>query len=160
MKKILFSGIVLALFLSTGFAQPMEFSKLCDKYKSIEGAQTFRINKFGCLIAALFVGNEESGVGSLVRSCSACQILVYDGNKSQELSREIKSYIRSSTLEELMTVKENKEEVRIYVEEQKDNIRQFFITVADGSEMVYIHLKGKFSRAKIRELMKAEERGR
>lgn len=156
MKKILLVGVVLVAFLTSGFAQSMEFSKLCDKYKDIEGAQTFRINRFGCLIAALFVGNEESHVGSLVRSCSACQILVYDGNKGQELSREIKSYIRSNTLEELMTVKENKEEVKIYVEERKDNIRQFFITVANGSEMVYIHLKGKFSRAEIRELMKAE----
>lgn len=153
MKRLFLLSIVTITTLGACMSQSRKFDKLCQKYEEVEGVKTFRINGLGCMFASFFVGGEESGVENLVRSCSSCQLLIYDGTACKELGREVKSYISTSPLEELMTVKEQGKEVRVYVEDQKDKIRQFFITVTDGPKIVVIHLQGKFSRNKIQKLM-------
>lgn len=153
MKRLFLLGIVTIVTLGSCMSQSRKFDKLCQKYEEVEGVKTFRINGLGCMFASLFVGGEESGVENLVRSCSSCQLLIYDGTECKELAREVKSHIHSNPLEELMTIKEQGKEIRIYVEDRKDKIRQFFITVMDGPKTVVIHLQGKFSRNKIQKLM-------
>lgn len=154
MKKLLLLSVMFLTLISTGFTQPQSFDELCKKYKHFEGIETFRINGVGCFVASLLVGGEESRIGSLVRDCSSCRILISDGAQKRELAREIKSFICQNSLEELLTVKEDGEDVRIYVEEKKSRICQFFVTLTSGSEMVFIHLKGKFSKEEIREVMR------
>lgn len=158
MKKLLLLGIVWLSLLGTGFAQSLKFSQLCDKYKGKEGVETFRLNGFVTWLASFFVKAEEPGIASLVRSCSSCEILMYDGSNGRHLSKDVESFIRSNALEELLTVQQQKEKVKIYVGEHKKNIRQVFIIVGEDSEMVLVHVKGKFSMAKVRELIKSVEK--
>lgn len=157
MKKYILSLIFFLYVVSSGMAQSSDFEGLCKKYKHEDGVVTLRFNGVGCFFASLFVGGEITEIGTLVRSCSSCRILVYEGdegNKGKTIFQEVKSFIRFSGLEELVSVKEDNEEVKIYTEDKKDMIRQFFITVDDGSGLVCLHMKGKFAKSTIQKLMK------
>lgn len=157
MKKITMIAMLLILTAGLSWAQSKDFNDICQRYKSLEGVETFKMRGFGCFIASLFVGGEESSVGTLVRSCSSCQLLVCDGTGSKQLYKDIKSYLHTNNLEELMNIKERGEQVKIYVKEQSGIIRQLFLAVMDGQEMVFLLLKGKFSQELLQEVMENVE---
>lgn len=155
MKKIAYLVILFTGFLFPAAAQPVsDFDDVCKKYKGTEGIFTYRINGLGCFIASLFVGGEESGVGTLIRHCSSCRLLVCEGERGKEICREIHAFIDNNGLEELMNIREKNEKVKIYVEEKRKILRCFFILVEDETDRVFLHIKGKFSRDMIRKLMK------
>lgn len=72
------------------------------------------------------------------------------------MTRDIKSFMKSNKLEELMSVNDGEEQVKIYVEDRKDAIRQVFITVLDEEDAVFLQIKGDFSREMLRRMMKGE----
>lgn len=153
MKKGIYIVVLLAAFFLPAAAQPVKnFDDLCKKYKDVEGVFTCKINGFGCFVASLFVGGEENGVCDLIRHCSSCRILVCEDAK--HLPVEVDAFIEHNELEELLSISENGENIKIYAREEQKVVRQFLVMIKEGQEQIWLHIKGKFSRKMILELMK------
>lgn len=157
MKRLSVLFVICILVATSALAEKREFRDLCKKYEEREGVKTFGLNGFGCFLGSLFMKGEDKEVGKMLSKCSSCRILTCDGKPDDEMTREIKSFMKSNKLEELMSVNEGEEKVKIYVEESKDAIRQVFITVYQEENAVFLQIKGNFSREMLREMLKDDK---
>ena len=81
--------------------------------------------------------------------------MVTEGEIVRDVTKEIKNYIKKDQLEELLNVKDKKDEIKIYTLDDKKVIRQLFISVVDGGkEAVFLQVKGKYSMKMIQDLAK------
>lgn len=154
MKRIGVLLVICLWVLTSATAEKREFHDLCKKYEEREGIESFGLNGFGCFLGSLFVKCEDQEIGKLISKCSSCRILTCDRKPDDEMTRDIKSFMKSNKLEELMSVNDGEEQVKIYVEDRKDAIRQVFITVLDEEDAVFLQIKGDFSREMLRRMMK------
>lgn len=154
MKKIGIITILLIFTMIPAWAQTKDFNHICEKYKSMNYVKTFKINELGCMVASFLTNKEESPVGTLIQKCSSGQILICEGGKSKELYGDIKSFIHANTLEELMNIKEQEKEIKIYVQEENKTIRQLFLSLVNKQEMVFLQLNGNFSQDLLQNLAK------
>lgn len=100
-------------------------------------------------------GKESEVVRNFIRHSSSFQLLVTEGEIVRDVTKEIKNYIKKDQLEELLNVKDKKDEIKIYSLDDKKVIRQLFISVVDGGkEAVFLQVKGKFSMKMIQDLAK------
>lgn len=156
MKRFLLVSLLVIVAL-TGMGQIREFQEICDKYKEHEDVVSLRVNRFGCFFLSLFMpaGKESEVVRNFIRHSSSFQLLVTEGEIVRDVTKEIKNYIKKDQLEELLNVKDKKDEIKIYTLDDKKVIRQLFISVVDGGkEAVFLQVKGKYSMKMIQDLAK------
>lgn len=154
MKKIGITAILLLLIMVPAWAQTKDFNHICEKYKPMDYIKTFKINELGCLVVSFLVNKEEGPLGDLVRKCSSGQILICEGGKSKKLYDDIKSFIHINTLEELMNIKKQEKEIKIYIQEENKTIRQLFLSLINKQEMLFLQLNGNFSQDLLHDLAK------
>lgn len=153
MKKIIWTGIILCCCMLAGYAQQVKnFEDICRKYKGEENVVNMHMGKMGCLFVSLFVKDDDGAAGRFIRKSDSFRLLVVEGENNEELKKEVKAYLRDGKLEELMSVKEKKEEVRIYVLDHEKTIRQLFLAISDGEDQVYLQVEGRFPMKLIQEL--------
>ena len=154
MKRIFVSGILLLFTIMSCFSQIHNFDELCKKYKHYEDVETIKVNRFGCLLLSMFAG-EKSGIAEkFMKKSSSFHLLTCEGSTSKEIQKDVKEFISNSKLEELMTVTEKDSEVKIYVQDKDNVIRQLFLAVVDKNDMVFIRVEGKFPLDLIRDITK------
>lgn len=156
MKRFLLVSLLVIVAL-TGMGQTLEFQKICNKYKEHENVVSLQVNRFGCLFLSLFMpgGKEGEIARNFIRHSSSFQLLITEGEAVKDITKEIKDYIKKDRLEELLSVKDKDDEVKIYTLNDDKVIRQLFISVVDeGKEAVFLQVKGKFSTKMIQNLAK------
>lgn len=156
MKRFLLVSLLVIVAL-TGMGQTQEFQEICDKYKEHEDVVSLRVNRFGCFFLSLFMpaGKESEVARNFIRHSSSFQLLVTGGEVVKDVTKEIKDYIKKGQLEELLSVKDRKDEIKIYALDDEKVIRQLFISVVgEEKEAVFLQVKGKFSTKMIQSLAK------
>lgn len=153
MKKLVLLTAVICLVALQSFSQVKSFGELCNKYKNYEDVESIRVNRFGCFMLSLFVDDKEGIADKFMKKSTGFRLLTCEGNTGNELGKDVAGFITASGLEELITVQEKENEVKIYIEDKEKEIRQVFISVIDkDKEMVFIQVEGKFPLSMIKEL--------
>jgi hypothetical protein len=178
MKKIIFS--IFALVLSTGaFGQ-----KAFDKYMDSDNVGTLTINKSMMGIVAQMSANEKSKEArdfvDLAKNINEIKIYISENAAaSLDMKKTVKSYLKKSSMEELMRVRDEDAKVDFYVKStNNDNVVSqlfMFVTGIENKgdktpETVLVTMNGKIELDKIgalvnkmqlpKELEKASKRGK
>lgn len=153
MKKIILLTAIMCLAALQSFSQVKNFEELCNKYKNYQNVESISVNRFGCFLLSLFVDDKEGIADKFMKKSISFRLLACEGNEGKALYKDVASFITASGLEELITVQEKDNEVKIYVESKKNEIRQLFISVVNkDKDMIFIQVKGEFPLSMIKEL--------
>ncbi len=132
----------------------MDFERLSEKYEDVEEVESFGMHGLGCLLASWLAAPKAGEASALLRQVTSFHVLTGEGEKTKELQKDVKSFIRSSRLEELLNIQEEGADIRIYAEAEKDMIYQVFVSVVENEDVVFLQMNGKFDRSTIRKLLK------
>lgn len=157
MKKVVLSIIALAFATST-FAQ-----KAFDKYIDSDNVGTLTINKSMLGIVASMSANEKSKEArdfvDLAENINEIKIYISENRAaSTDMKQTVKSYLKKSSMEELMRVRDEDAQVDFYVKStNNDNVVSqlfMFVTGIDSKsdktpETVLVTMNGKIELDKI-----------
>ena len=157
MKKLVLSIIALAFATST-FAQ-----KAFDKYIDSDNVGTLTINKSMLGIVASMSANEKSKEArdfvDLAENINEIKVYISENRAaSVDMKQTVKSYLKKSSMEELMRVRDEDAQVDFYVKStNNDNVVSqlfMFVTGIDNKsdktpETVLITMNGKIELDKI-----------
>ncbi len=143
MKKII---IMSAIFLvgMLVFGQQTAVDKIFERYGGKEGYTTVHISSFMFnLLNSLETDDPEynefkkatSGINSI-------KILTQDGSNSESFGKELLEMLPRSEYQEMMTVKDQEEEVLFLARESGGKITEFLLIVSGGSDDVLIAITG------------------
>ncbi len=135
-----------AIFLvgMLAFGQQTAVDKIFDKYGGKEGYTTVHISSFMFnLLNSLESDDPEynefkkatSGINSI-------KILTQDGGNSESFGEELLEMLPRSEYQEMMTVKDQEEEVLFLARESGGKITEFLLIVSGGSDDVLIAITG------------------
>ena len=164
MKKIIFL-IAIVIFPSVNYAQTSIF----DKFEDMDDVSSVIVSKEAFKMLAKFKGGGEEGQEYLkmVQNLNSFRVFTTDNPSiSSEMTAIIKKYLKSSKLTELMRVKDDNTNVKIYIRsgKDKDHVSELLMFVSGvgkytkGSdfpikaETVILSLTGEIDLNKISEL--------
>ena len=133
MKRILFTGALVLLFTGI-FAQQSAVDRIFDKYSGKEGYTTVYISSFMFnLLNSLEVDDPEynefkkatSGINSI-------KILTQDGSGSVAFGKELLEMLPRNEYQEMMTVKDEDEDVLFLAKQDGGRITEFLLIVSGG----------------------------
>lgn len=157
MKKIVLS-ILAIVFVTSTFAQ-----KAFDKYLDSDNVGTLTINKSMLGIVASMSANEKSKEArdfvDLAENINEIKIYISENRAaSVDMKQTVKSYLKKSSMEELMRVRDEDAQVDFYVKStNNDNVVSqlfMFVTGIDNKsdstpETVLVTMNGKIELDKI-----------
>jgi len=152
MKKIiLLAGALLIPFIL--MAQNPAVDKLFDKYQGKEGFTTVLINKdvFKLISDS---DNEEHDMNKTLEKISGIKILAQEDKEvtgDLNFYDELKQNMDFNKYEELVTVKEKDQDVRIIARENNNRIAELLIIVG-GEDNVLVWVEGNFTFEELSEL--------
>jgi hypothetical protein len=122
------------------------------KYKDYGGV-TFSIPAPAIDLASLFADEREER--QLIRKVNKVRVMVFEG-ESPVTAKDLRKFDRRAKrrhLEELITVREGKNNVRIMIKDRRKAIRKVVVLVQSPEEFVLVSLKGRFKWKDINKLM-------
>jgi hypothetical protein len=149
MKNIVFCLFFLSFFANTAAAQD---GQLYWKYKDYDGIN-FTVGRTVFDIASLFA--EEKEERRLLSRIKKVRLLVFEDH-CPITDRDLRKFERRAKrrhLEELVTVRDGKEHVRILAKERRGALRKVVVFVKTPEEFVMVGLKGTIRWNEISKLM-------
>jgi len=143
MKRFIFFGMLM-IFSLAAWAQQSAVDKIFDKYSGKEGYTTVYISSFMFnLLNNLAIDDPEYNEFKKATSgISSIKILTQEGQGSVPFGKELLSMLPRSEYKEMMTVKEEGEEVLFLAKEEKGKISEFLLIVSGGGEDALIAIQG------------------
>jgi len=145
MKKYIFILLCVVLPAVT-IAQPSSVRKVFRKYGHRDGVVKICIPGVVMDFAALFVDDKETA--KMLRGVDKIKILATDEAASfhdVNFAAEVLDNFKSRSFEELLTVKDGKDDVAIYMKEGKRNKKELLIIAGGKKDNAIVYLKGKVS---------------
>lgn len=144
----------LILILALAFTTTVSFGQgLFDKYEDIEGVTSGVINqKMFSMLASIDLNMDDKDAQQkkdAIKKIESIKLLMTGDEKiSTAMSADIKRYVASSSLEELMRFKDGEQTVKFYVKEGKDenHVRELLMFINGLKEMTKeqnIEINGK-----------------
>jgi hypothetical protein len=143
MKRIIMGGMLIMLTL-VAMGQKSAVDKVFDKYSGKEGYTTVYISSFMFnLLNSLETDDPEyNDFKKATSGISSIKILAQDGDKSQPFGAELLDMLPRSEYQEMMTVKDEDENVLFLAHEQNGKITEFLLIVSGGGEDALIAIQG------------------
>lgn len=130
-----------------------------DKFEDIEGVTSVIVNQKAFSLMSKIGSESDEEYLSLIQNIESLKVFATEsGEVSKKMEAEVKNYLKSANLEELMRVKDGDSNVTIYVKEGKseDYVKELFMFVKGGSdidkESVIISLTGNIDLNQIAKL--------
>lgn len=118
MKKIILAIVVVLLSIST-YAQ----NSIFDKFEDMDGVTSVIVNKEAFKMLAKFKGGGEEGQEYLemVQNLNSFKVFTTENPEiAAQMTEVMKKYLNTSKLTELMRVKDDDTNVKIYIRQGKD----------------------------------------
>ena len=144
MKRIVIAGALL-LFTLTVIGQKSAVDKVFDKYSGKDGYTTVYISSFMFnLLNSLEVDDPEyNDFKKATSGINSIKILTQEGGSSVSFGRELLDMLPRSEYKEMMTVKDDDEEVLFLARENGGVITEFLLIVSgDDGEDALIAIQG------------------
>ncbi len=144
MKNILFilGMIVLPMLLVAQSKQGV--NNFFQKYKNHEGAEQFKLGGLILNLATSFSGDPDSK--HLLRKMKRIRLLNIDSSNPVDPAdyKQLLKDIESDDYSPLIKVKEDGEQIDIYVQEKHEHITDIIILVNGIDDFLLLNLEGKF----------------
>ena len=143
MKRILIGGMLIMLtFLVMG--QNSAVDKVFDKYSGKEGYTTVYISSFMFnMLNSLETDDPEyNEFKKATAGIKSIKILTQDGGNSVAFGKELLEMLPRSEYQEMMTVKDQDEDVLFLAREENGKITEFLLIVSGGGEDALIAIQG------------------
>jgi len=152
MKKIISISIVL-LMVASAEAQTNAVDEFFNKYSERDG---FTIVTISGKLLGLFSGkNAKSETSELINNLSSIRILsVNDSllNMNLNFYKELTGRLNMSVYEELMAVKEGKDETRFLIRQKGDRISELLVITGGPGDNTLISIRGDFDLKSLSQL--------
>ena len=106
---------------------------------------------------ALREDQESEDLINLIRKVSDVKVMTVE-NGNQEMVADFSKYLIKNNFEEWVTIRKDKETINFQAKQKGDEIRKLLITVASGSELVYVDITGKFTPDDISRIINYSEK--
>ncbi len=147
---------MLALASNASFSQGTPLQNFIDKYKN-ESAFSYAFLSKDMFDVAVKQGVEESDLKKLhnvVRNIGSLSILVADSTRTAgALYKEALSAVPEQDFDPLLTVKDGKDRVRIWVREEAAVLRDLVLLVGTAEEFVLVCFSGNLELNNLTELL-------
>lgn len=135
--------VVLMLVSASLFAQSNSYQALKDKFGDQPDVESFSCG--GWLGRLVFKIADEPELSKAIQDLNHIRIISIPTEefKNQQLTiTGFKKVLRNDSFQELAIVRDNGEEVSIYLREGKNNRNRYFVLVEEADEVVAIELSG------------------
>lgn len=108
-----------------------------DKFEDIEGVTSVIVNQKAFSLMSKIGSESDEEYLSLIQNIESLKVFATESVEvAKQMESEVKKYLASGKLEELMRVKDGESNVMIYVKEGKseDYVKELFMFVKDGGE--------------------------
>lgn len=130
-----------------------------DKFEDIEGVTSVIVNQKAFSLMSKIGSESDEEYLDLIKNINSLRVFATESaDVAKQMESEVKRYLSSAKLEELMRVKDGGSNVVIYVKEGKseDFVQELFMFVKDGestsNESVIISLTGDIDLKQISKL--------
>jgi hypothetical protein len=126
---------------------------------SIYGEPRVMINIGGSILKLIAMASQEDPeAAEMIRGLDGVRINVYDtgGNVDPALEQvaKVKAMLEKEAWEPIVQVKENGEEVQIFMKANEERMQGLAIMAVDGEEAVFLNILGEVDPAKLGQVMK------
>ena len=147
MKKIIF---ILSLVFLTSCATQTSFN---DFYQDNQKESDFSMGLNSSIVRTFLDDDDYEEVKPLLKKAKHVKILVFTEN-TQEMTTKFKKFINKSDFDNLITIKDDGDKVKIYALEQKNKIKEIVLDVKTDDELVLIGLKTNITEDDLSNLLK------
>lgn len=147
MKKIIF---ILSLVLLTSCATQTSFN---DFYQDNQKESDFSMGLNSSIVRTFLDDDDYEEVKPLLKKAKHVKILVFTDN-TQEMTTKFKKFIKRSDFDNLITIKDDGDKIKIYALEQKNKIKEIVLDVKTDDELVLIGLKTNITEDDLGNLLK------
>lgn len=151
MKYLLFTFAALLFLAPESQAQD---HRLFWKYKDYDGSMSFTVPGFLPKIGSIFVKGKAER--RLVRRTGKTRIMIFEKG-SPVTNEDFGKFARRAQrkgLDEVITVRDGKTNVRVLARENGKRIRKLVVLVQDDGEFVMVSMKGRYKYSDLNALIK------
>ena len=143
MKRIVIGGMLMMLSLCV-IGQKSAVDKVFDKYSGKDGYTTVYISSFmfNMLNSLESDDPEYNEFKKATAGIQSIKILTQDGRDSEAFGAELLKMLPRSEYQEMMTVKDQDENVLFLAREENGRITEFLLIVSGGGEDALIAITG------------------
>ena len=143
MKRIIMGGILM-MFTLLAMGQKSAVDKVFDKYSGKEGYTTVYISSFMFnMLSNLETDDPEyNEYKKAISGIKSIKILAQEGDNSVAFGKELLDMLPRDEYKEMMTVKDEGEDVLFLAHEENGKITEFLLIVSGGGEDALIAIQG------------------
>lgn len=149
MKKTILFIVAIVLSIST-FAQ--SFTENFEK--QLTHKEDFTVVNISAKMFELMAMIADEDLQQIVSDLKSMKILTTGKDASKYYNEAIKLLITHKMYEELMSVQENNETIRMFTQEEKGNISELVVVILEPEEFVLIGFNGKINLREIARIAK------
>lgn len=127
-------------------AQSKSFQTLHDHFAGREDVHAFSINGFFCRLAlSMAIDEDDELLRNLSRDIDHVRFMVIPKDEfyKQDLSvNGFKKYLLKDSFEQMMSVRDQGDNVNVYMREDGNHTNRYFVLVEETDEVVAIEMKG------------------
>ena len=153
MKQAILLCILGAFSLNFIGGQTESIDHFYNKYRGVDGALNISVGSFLINIGSWFV--EDYQTRELVRKAQRVKLIVFEDEnmiRAKDLDELLRG-VKKESFEELMTVREDGSEVKIYAREERDFVRNLLILIDESDQFVLVSLKCRMTYDDLNELI-------
>jgi hypothetical protein len=158
MKRIILTVFV-AAFAALLYGQRNSIDDLFSRYSGMDGYNSVIIN--GNFFGLLKNFDDDPGLEDLDRKVTSIRILSRDKEtapENHEFITEIRNIVKRGGYEEMMTVKNSKDDVRFLVKTDGDIVKELLLVVS-GDEDAVIQIKGHLTQEDVNRISENHAEG-
>lgn len=156
MKKLLLLLGLIGLLAMPGKADVKNFKELYHKYENDTEVKCVNVNRFLNGLISMYIPDEGNEVAKqFMSSCSEVYLMLTQGERQKVLKKEVSDYIRKSKLEELVSIREEDTDIRIYAKSEGEKINSLLVVIDGNDSVAFLQANGEFSPAMLKELAKS-----
>lgn len=150
MKKLFF---IVSLIVLTSCATQTSFN---DFYQENQKESDFSMGLSSSIVRTFLDDDDYEEIKPLLKKAKHVRVLVFTDN-SEEMTIKFNKFINKSDFDNLISIKEDDDNIKIYALEQKDVIKEVVLDINNGDELVLLGLKTNITEDDISNLLKEND---
>ncbi len=106
---------------------------------------------------ALREDGESEDLINLIKKIGDIKVMTVE-NGNEKMVSDYAKYLTKNNYEEWVTIKKEKEVINFQAKQKGEEIRRLLITIASGTDLVYVDISGKFSADDISQIINYSEK--
>lgn len=106
---------------------------------------------------ALRDDGESEDLINLIKKISDIKVMTVE-NGNEKMVSDYAKYLTKNNYEDWVTIKKEKEVINFQAKQKGEEIRKLLITIASGTDLVYVDITGKFTADDISQIINYSEK--